>query len=549
MLSKFATRCPHCGSSVPVGTEIAKRAGKWGHAICPQAHAPIVIGDAPSAPAPAKPFTPSAYQVAIFDWMREGDGHAVVEAVAGSGKTTTLVHALRFTDSAARVCFVAFNKHIADELKTRAPAHVTVRTLHALGYANLRRIFGKSKVDDRKIERIFDAYPAFKIPEQADPQERAELRLLRANMTRLIALTKATLTDPANTASLAAMIATYSLDLNGDEALCVRELPRLMSDCRGDTSTVNFDDMYWLPVTLGLELERFDWLFVDEAQDMSACQIEFIKRSIAPGGRVVAVGDRYQSLYAFRGADANAIPRMIEELAACVLPLSITYRCPLAQVRLAQTYVPHLEARPNAPEGEIAYSTADDFSPAAGDMVICRTNAPLIAPAFALIRKGVKATVRGRDIGANLAALAYKLTPEEGDMAGMYAALAAHEAKERRRLDGRKASEAQYQALEDKVNTLEAIMAECTEPAQVPQRIEAIFSDDSAAGVVFSSIHRAKGLEADAVYILRPDQLPMVRKNQTEADKQQEANCCYVAYTRSKSRLIFVEPPKKEVRE
>jgi superfamily I DNA/RNA helicase len=69
--------------------------------------------------------------------------------------------------------------------------------------------------------------------------------------------------------------------------------------------------------------------------------------------------------------------------------------------------------------------------------------------------------------------------------------------------------------------------------------IDRIFSDDTD-GTVFSSVHRAKGLEADTVYIIRPDQLPLIRKDQQEWELTQEMNLKYVALTRSKNRLVFV---------
>jgi len=69
--------------------------------------------------------------------------------------------------------------------------------------------------------------------------------------------------------------------------------------------------------------------------------------------------------------------------------------------------------------------------------------------------------------------------------------------------------------------------------------IDRIFSDD-VDGTIFSSVHRAKGLEADTVYIIRPDQLPLIRKNQSDWELGQEYNLKYVALTRSKNRLVFV---------
>jgi hypothetical protein len=88
----------------------------------------------------------------------------------------------------------------------------------------------------------------------------------------------------------------------------------------------------------------------------------------------------------------DAIPHIIRASNAKALRLSITYRCPKQHVELAQAIVPHIEARPSAPEGVVDY--IDELQLVRmlrdGDMVICRTNAPLISCALLLARQGMK---------------------------------------------------------------------------------------------------------------------------------------------------------------
>ena len=75
----------------------------------------------------------SEKQEAVFEFVANGTGSAIVEAVAGAGKTTTIVEACNRIPSNQSVLFTAYNKAIADELKTRVPAHVEARTFHSLG--------------------------------------------------------------------------------------------------------------------------------------------------------------------------------------------------------------------------------------------------------------------------------------------------------------------------------------------------------------------------------------------------------------------------------
>ena len=79
-------------------------------------------------------FKPSAYQQAIFAFITNGRGNGIVNAVAGSGKTTTLVKAAELLSTASSL-FVAFNKHIATELNERLEGtDMTARTVHSIGY-------------------------------------------------------------------------------------------------------------------------------------------------------------------------------------------------------------------------------------------------------------------------------------------------------------------------------------------------------------------------------------------------------------------------------
>jgi superfamily I DNA/RNA helicase len=82
----------------------------------------------------------------------------------------------------------------------------------------------------------------------------------------------------------------------------------------------------------------------------------------------------------------------------------------------------------------------------------------------------------------------------------------------------------------------------CTTIRELQDKIDAIFSDD-AEGVVFSSIHKAKGLEAERVFILHPELMPHPMAKQ-DWEQVQERNIEYVAITRTLSELIYVEGTK-----
>lgn len=512
----------------------------------------VIHSNAEKAPKSSltKKFLPSHYQAEIFKDIASGTGHLVVRAVAGAGKTTTIVKALELTSSLDTVLFCAFNKHIRVALEKLAPRHVIVKTLHSLGYAILRSAFSnvKIKIDSGKtwgiIKEVVDELEHYEISHEVEGSKEFNYWKLRQPLSKLTSLTKATLTDPTDLVSLQELADYYAIELNG---MADRVLPLVdIVMCTGATRTsvVDFDDMIWLPLKLDLNVTQYDWVFVDEAQDLNASQIELVLRSVTDVGRVVAVGDEFQSIYGFRGADANAIPNIIEALDAHTLPLSITYRCPKAVVELAQQLVPHIEAAPNAKEGTVTNASSADFLGGArdGDLVLCRINAPLVTNCYKLIRRGQKAIIRGRDIGKGLLALVDKLQPVE-DIADLLERLEHYRNDKVIKINASGKTH-KLEALYDKVETLEALCDTAKDLSELRYNITSIFDDDSQEGVIFSSVHRAKGDESAVVWILCPELMPHPLAKSKWAQKQ-EANIEYVAYTRSKDTLIFVETEKK----
>jgi DNA helicase-2/ATP-dependent DNA helicase PcrA len=496
----------------------------------------------------------SPYQLDIFDFIEHGEGNAVVEAVAGSGKTFTLVRGLNYIPKSAKAIYLAFNKHIVGALRQRQqageiPSEIQVKTVHALGLSNLVEYFqvadSHSFIEKRKMDILMDdreTFPTLDVRRSLPIEQRMQNMARRHLVAQIVSLCKNTMVDALresmNFSALYDLVEHYGIDMAdfGDEELELVYV--LLHRCAEQVEVIDFDDMAWLPVQLGIPLEKFDFIMVDEAQDLNAVQIEFILRSLAPEGRVIAVGDRHQSLYGFRGADTEAIPRLIEMLHARVLPLSITYRCPRSHVELAQQLVPEIEARPNAPEGLVAFISEAQVVQLARpkDMIICRINGPLVPLAYQLIAKGIKATVRGREIGKGLIEMIERF--EAKNLVELTVGLTEYLQRESLRLSTAEKWE-QLQTLQDRVMTITAVMAECDTVASLVEHIDKLFSDE-VEGVVCSSIHGAKGLEAKRVFLLRPDLLPHPYAKKGW-QKVQELNAEYVAKTRSLNELLIVE--------
>lgn len=462
----------------------------------------------------------SAAQLAIFDAVRNGSGHLVIEALAGTGKTTTIVAALQYVAAGLTVLMCAFNKKIEQELAKRVPNGVTVKTLHALGYAAVRRAFGHVKIDDKKTRGIMDTC----LPKSVTGENRSHIAKLVGLSKNLWART------PGDIRAIAAQYGIASDTMSDDDL--VAWTVEILKASKNQTKVIDFDDMIWLPCALNLSFPKYDIVFVDETQDLNACQLHIAQQACATSGRIVAVGDRNQAIYGFRGADSDGMGKMITTLNATVLPLSITYRCPKSVVSIANQIVPEYAAADSAPEGTVNTRSYNEMIAQAqpGNFILSRKNAPLLRICLALLANGTRATVQGRDIGKTLETLVKKSKAK--DIASLCVWLTAYEAKEIARLTA-KGAEDQIDLVSDRVACIFALTDGCDSIGQLLGCLATLFADDGGPRVICSSVHRSKGLEASQVYVLTDT----FRVGQN----QEESNLWYVAVTRAMDTLTMVD--------
>lgn len=517
---------------------------------------------------PQKTFTPSHYQVAIFQWIKEGRGDAVVGAVAGSGKTTTLVEAskLLHTDNAV---FLAFNKHIADELSKRV-SNMACKTIHSIGHSCLRSHLAKPILDENKYydlakpyaeeiaqglksqyyrdmrawtEAMLDGEDLPKPPEPPTPNDVAR------QLKQLAHFVRVTLTPAGDRAAVEDTCYHYSV-LENSFTLDMLYRPLLEMLGQGDTLAANrglvdYDDMLYLPYEWGLQPRTSQWVFVDESQDLSPAQLDLVLKLRAPGGRMIFVGDEHQAIFGFAGASNDSIKQIIERTAATVLPLSICYRCPSKHIQLAKQIVSTIEARENAPEGiidEIKSDKVPDFIQE-GDLIICRRTHPVISLCIKLIAKKIPARVRGRDIGKSLTTIVKEVAKHPDFNYEKFGRFLSEYADSRiEKLKQKKNAESQIESFSDRVRGIrvcyEAFDANSVD--ELCAEIESLFSDGRAS-VMLSTVHRAKGLENDRVFILDSGTLPLIWPKQQQWELSQEFNLKYVALTRAKSALYFIK--------
>ena len=171
---------------------------------------------------------------------------------------------------------------------------------------------------------------------------------------------------------------------------------------------VDFTDLLWLPVTHSYAHRSLALALVDEAQDLPPLRQAFILHLLGlphekKAGRLVFVGDSDQSIYCYSGADSQALGRLKATVNAAEFPLSVSFRCLSEVVYYAQVHSDFIQSAPGAKSGTIEHVAADDLIFERGQVVLCRTNAPLIRLALELMTKQVSINVVGRDLETRLA--------------------------------------------------------------------------------------------------------------------------------------------------
>lgn len=465
----------------------------------------------------------SSYQQDIFNDIANGEGNTQVDAFAGTGKTATIVEGFYHLPKGVSTLMCAFNKKIKEELEVRAPASIEVKTLHALGFAACKRAFPKmAPSPDSKGEKLSGYVKA----ERGNDPETQEVRY---NLEKAIDLCKGYLAFTHD--EIDPILDRHEIDTCDEPRKnFIDSIINVMHACKRDTSRADFSDMIWLPNVYNLNLIKYNRVMIDESQDLNLAQINLALNSCDKNGRILSVGDEYQAIYGFRGADSNAIKNIVERLHSKRMPLSVTYRCAKAIVEIAKTLVPGLEAAPNAEDGLVQDITSRQLETMVrpGDFILSRVNAPLIKWCLTLLKARVPANIQGRDLGQSLIALIKKSKTK--DVSTFLEWVNEWETLECNRLIKSKKDPSIFQ---DKAECLRILAEGTNSLLELNDSIIKIFYDgDDKDRVILSSTHKAKGLERDRVFLLKNTYKP--------TKSQEESNLLYVAITRAKKELFLI---------
>ena len=519
---------------------------------------PNLLARFPKIASLLRPWSPQ--QDAFLNWCIDGSGSLVLEAKAGTGKSTTLLFGAAIIPG--QVAMLAYNKKIGDELKSRlADAGVPYTkaqagTVHSFAFSAWRKAQPKVRVYDKKLADMIEAA-------QLDDMLRAHageiVKLVSLAKQSAFGLVPGKAIDDVNAyRDLADHFDVFDPDDNATDETIDAVIKAAIhffkkSIDRDHLDVIDFEDMIFLPLYYKARFWQFDVVMIDEAQDTNELRRALVRAILKKGGRVIAVGDRHQAIYGFTGADADSLDLIAADFNADHLPLNVTYRCPQAVVKFAQTWVKDIMAHDSAPEGVVSSISHEDFlklgNLKGGDAVLCRVTKPLVSLAMTCIRNKIACKIEGRDIAAKITKTLKRWKVKSLD--SLETKLEIYFERERTKFLAKK-QENRVAELEDLVETCKVIIDHCRQNnmhtvEQAVAYTESLFADGVDNILTLSTIHKSKGREWRRVFWLDRAGTCPSRWARQAWQQQQERNLQYVAATRAMHELCdLIAPPKED---
>lgn len=489
------------------------------------------------------------YQKNIIDKILHGHGNIMIQAFAGCGKTFTLIQIMKVLPQESKKLYCAFNKDIVGDItrKTNDIENLRISTIHSLGLSIIQRKYnGKIVVDEFKYSNHINKYIS-QYSEDYENFSSNEQSKFKANVRKLTTFCRNNLS--CGKKGIKEIAVKFGISLIGDE---INATSQILKWGKANIETIDYGDMVWLPNELPFIYPSFDYIFVDEAQDLSVAQQQLVLKCFNIKTRYIFCGDEFQSIYGFAGADSNSFNVLKNTPNTETMYLPICYRCDDTIVEFASQIVPSISKNGNNLIGKINFqshiSAIKD-----GDMVLCRNNAPLIKLYLDLIKDNKKCHILGNDFADDLIDMLNDTEstdinlnmPHKGVISELYLKLKhiVEQIEEFESCDTKAAlNTITVRTFFDKIKTIEILSEGLNTKQELIDKINSIFKSSNESGISLSTIHKAKGLECNNVHILCWSLFEQ-NKQRIEADweKQQEENIKYVAVTRAKHNLSLIE--------
>lgn len=491
----------------------------------------------------------SEEQENIFEYVTKGLLNVSVQAVAGAGKTTTLVECVRRLPEDKKILVVAHNRLTKETLckKLDGVKNVNIFTIHGLSWRMYTEHFGvEPKIVDDKY-RIYVNKNLDEIAgEEYEALSQSKKLIYKTHVFDLIDKARYNLKQSAKEIKKLAT-KKYGMSLLSNEPETVASILKWGSE---NISTVDYQDMLTLPYELGYNTKRYlsDYIFLDEAQDTSLSQQYIISRCLKRNTRFIYFGDRDQSINNWCGSDTEAFDHLKDKdtfgREAQEFPLTTNYRCGTEIIKFAKQYTDNnIHAREGAQSGvvnfDVKLNTAKN-----GDMILCRNIAPLMDVYRIGVSLGKKMYFRGTELGQALklsvdATSGEKIEDIIKSLKKRLIATWDHLTESTELTPEETMLNPSIISILDTIKTLECLPKTVTDRTELENFINDVFSEEEKDGIELSTIHRAKGLEADNVFIICPSLIPS-KLAKLPWQVEEEKHLQYVMCTRPKNTLNFV---------
>lgn len=322
------------------------------------------------------------YQQNILNCIDNSNDNLIIEAKAGSGKTSTLILiANKIIEQNKKCMYLAFNKSIVQELKNKMDnPNIDIRTLHSLGYIMIKNyLYGKCGANNYNLtindKRVNDYLTiAFnKVYRPVYIRDGFSTEIIKEdykkfiyNTSKIINYCKFNLTDLNKDEEIKKIIIRYGLKDNVDHFIdfhkhrsilnlptyydvIVSTIDKMDQDFLENENNeymISYSDMLWLPYRFNFGIpyylyKNLDYILVDESQDLNKLEQELLYKlkNIKRNTRFIFVGDTNQAIYKFAGADSTSMDNIRRKFNTTNLALNICYRCPEYVVKLARRIV------------------------------------------------------------------------------------------------------------------------------------------------------------------------------------------------------------------
>jgi len=204
----------------------------------------MIPADTPPPPPPDE-FIWSPMQDDIFLEVETTDVNLSVEAVAGSGKTTTILECMRRLPRGSDVLFLAFNKAIVNTLASKIPLSTDAKTMNGLGHGLMMR-----KLRSQGLSPKLNSFRLWDLARNVLTEEQWEE--YGTSLVRMIGLGRANafgIVNDGDVQDFSALLGDYDLEIPYQaEMVACRQAGVILRKLRDITDEFDFDDQLYMPI-------------------------------------------------------------------------------------------------------------------------------------------------------------------------------------------------------------------------------------------------------------------------------------------------------------